>query len=102
MTTTKLQLPKGKITIRHRQMRNVFQCFAGNNYILGASGDYAEDAAQELANQYDVPEGSVATVHGYKHPATIIIPASCNWKTIEIARDAKLLIWLSIADTNAS
>ena len=76
MTTTKLQLPKGKITIRHRQMRNVFQCFAGNNYILGASGDYAEDAAQELANQYDVPEGSVATVYGYKQPIQLMIPSS--------------------------
>jgi len=76
MTTTKLQLPKGKITIRHRQMRNVFQCFAGNNYILGASGDYAEDAAQELANQYDVPEGSVATVYGYKQAIQLVIPSS--------------------------
>lgn len=76
MTTTKLQLPKGKITIRHRQMRNVFQCFAGNNYILGASGDYAEDAAQELANQYDVPEGSVATVYGYKQPIQLMIPSN--------------------------
>lgn len=76
MTKTKLQLPKGKITIRHRQMRNVFQCFAGNNYILGASGDYAKDAAQELANQYDVPEGSVATVYGYKQPIQLMIPSS--------------------------
>ncbi len=76
MTTTKLQLPKGKITIRHRQMRNVFQCFAGNNYILGASGDYAEDAAQELANQYNVPEGSIATVYGYKQPVELTIPSS--------------------------
>ncbi len=76
MTTAKLQLPKGKITIRHRQMRNVFQCFAGNNYILGASGDYAEDAARELAHQYDVPEGTIATVYGYKEPIQLKIPCS--------------------------
>jgi len=76
MTTMKLQIPAGKITIRHRQMRNVFQCFAGNHYISGASGDYPEDAAQQLANQYDVPEGSIATVYGYKQPIQLKIPCS--------------------------
>lgn len=70
----KLPLPKGKITIRHRQMRNVFQCFAGSTYINGASGDTDEEAAQELANQYDVPEGTTATVYGYKEPVKITIP----------------------------
>jgi hypothetical protein len=70
----KLPLPKGKITIRHRQMRNVFQCFAGRDYITGASGDDDEEAAKELARQYDVPKGTIATVYGYKKPCTIIIP----------------------------
>ncbi len=72
----KMQLPKGKITIRHRQMRNVFQCFAGKLYLLGASSDYPDDAAQELANQYEVPEGTVATIYGFKTPTQISIPAS--------------------------
>jgi hypothetical protein len=72
----KLQLPKGKITIRHRQMRNVFQCFAGSLYLVGASGDYPDDAAQELANQYDVPEGTVATIYGHLTPTQITIPQS--------------------------
>jgi hypothetical protein len=67
----KLLLPKGKITIRHRQMRNVFQCFAGRTYINGASGDYPDEAARSLADQYDVPEGTVATVYGHRE-ATII------------------------------
>ena len=70
----KLDLPKGKITIRHRQMRNVFQCFAGRTYILGASGDDEHDAAQQLANQYNVPPGTEATVYGYKQPTKILIP----------------------------
>lgn len=72
----KLPLPKGKITIRHRQMRNVFQCFAGSTYITGASGDTDDEAAQELANQYDVPEGTMATVYGYKKPIQLPIPAA--------------------------
>ena len=72
----KLQLPKGKITIRHRQMRNVFQCFAGRTYLVGASGDSDDEAAQELANQYEVPEGTVATIYGYKTPIQISIPVS--------------------------
>jgi len=72
----KLPLPKGKITIRHRQMRNVFQCFAGSTYITGASGDSDDEAAQELANQYDVPEGTIATVYGYKEPIQLLIPAA--------------------------
>jgi hypothetical protein len=70
----KLQLPKGKITIRHRQMRNVYQCFAGSFYLVGASADYPEEAAQELANQYDVPEGTTATIYGCKTPTQITIP----------------------------
>jgi hypothetical protein len=72
----KPQLPKGKITIRHRQMRNVFQCFAGSLYLVGASGDYSDEAAQELANQYDVPEGTVATIYGHSTPTQITIPQS--------------------------
>ncbi len=74
MENKRLLLPAGKITIRHRQARNVFQCFAGRTYILGASGDYAEQAAQQLANQYDVPANTTATVYGYREPSTIIIP----------------------------
>jgi hypothetical protein len=72
--TDKLPLPKGKITIRHRQMRNVFQCFAGRTYILGASGDDEHEAAQQLAHQYDVPQGTKATVYGYKQPIEITLP----------------------------
>jgi len=73
-TATRLPLPKGKITIRHRAMRNVYQCFAGSTYITGASGDYDDEAAQELANQYDVPEGTIATVYGHKEPIQLTIP----------------------------
>ena len=75
-TTNRLPLPKGKITIRHRQMRNVFQVFVGREYIVGASGDYAEEASQELANQYDVTEGTEATVYGYAAPEKIKIQNS--------------------------
>lgn len=70
----KIPLPKGKITIRHRQMRNVFQCFAGRSYINGASGDTEDEAAQALANQYEVPEGTMATVYGYNKPIQLTIP----------------------------
>ena len=76
MTATRLPIPSGKITIRHRQMRNVFQCFAGSIYISGASGDTEEEAAQQLANQYEVRAGTVAKVYGYKTPTAIEIPAA--------------------------
>lgn len=72
--TAKLPLPKGKITIRHRQQRNVFQCFAGAKYLDGASGDNEEQAAEELAKQYEVPSGTTAIVYGYRKPVTITIP----------------------------
>lgn len=72
----KLQLPKGKITIRHRQLRGVFQCFAGRDYITGASGDTDDIAAQELANQYEVPQGTIAKVYGYKEPIDLLIPSA--------------------------
>lgn len=70
----KLPLPKGKLNIRHRQMRNVFQCFAGKTYLAGASGDSPKIAADELAYQYEVPEGSTAIVHGLKNKFHITIP----------------------------
>jgi len=73
MTAIKLPLPKGKITIRHRQARNVFQCFAGGTYILGASGDNEVEAASELLKQYDVTPGTTATVYGYKNPTQITL-----------------------------
>jgi hypothetical protein len=74
--TDRLPLPKGKLNIRHRQMRGVWQCFAGNTYITGASGDSDEEAAQQLANQYEVAKGAEITVHGYRETATIKAPSS--------------------------
>jgi len=73
MTATKLPLPKGKITIRHRQARNVFQCYAGSTYITGASGDDEDEAAQELVKQYEVTAGTTATVYGYKEAYSMTI-----------------------------
>lgn len=75
---SRLAMPKGKITIRFRQMRGVWQCFAGHTYISGASGETPGDAAQQLADQYDVPSGSVATIHGFKEPRTLLIPPPSN------------------------
>ena len=70
---SKLELPKGKINIRHSQMRNVHQCYAGRNYIAGASGDYVEDAIKELIKQYNVPLATVVKIHSYRKIETIII-----------------------------
>ncbi len=67
----KTELPKGKITIRHRQMRGVFQCYAGRQYLTGAAGETADDAARELEEAYEVPKGTIATVHGYANQTTI-------------------------------
>lgn len=77
-TPLRLAMPDGKITIRFRQMRGVWQCFAGRTYISGASGENPDDAAQQLADQYDVPSGSIATIHGFKEPRTLLIPLPSN------------------------
>lgn len=66
-----MRIPKGKITFRHRQMRGVFQGFAGSRYLPGVSGDTPDDCAEELCKHYDVPGGTRATVHGYKEPFTM-------------------------------
>ena len=72
---SKLPLPgKGKLNIRHRQMRNVRQIFAGNIYVTGASGDSPDIAAQELVGQYEVAAGTPITVHGYREPLTMPAP----------------------------
>lgn len=67
----KLETPKGKLTIRHRQMRGVWQCFAGRNYITGASGDNPGQALEELCSQYDVAPGLDVIVHGCSERATL-------------------------------
>ena len=71
----RLPLPSGKLTIRFRQMRGTWQCFAGSStYITGASGESIDDAIHQLAYQYKIPRGSIATVHGLEHPFEISIP----------------------------
>jgi hypothetical protein len=73
--TTRLPLPSnGKLNARHRQMRGVWQIFAGNIYVNGASGDSPDIAAQELADQYDVVEGTPIVVHGFRESSTMLTP----------------------------
>ena len=64
----KLSLPPGKITIRFRQMRGVFQCFVGRTYVNGASGETPDAAAESLVDLYDVGLKKEATVHGFNFP----------------------------------
>ena len=72
---TRLPLPSnGKLNARHRQMRGVWQIFAGNIYVNGASGDSPDIAAQELADQYDVAEGTLIVIHGFSEPSTMLTP----------------------------
>jgi hypothetical protein len=77
MTATRLPLPgKGKLNVRHRQMRGVWQVFAGNLYVTGASGDSPDEAAQHLVNQYEVASGTQITVHGFREASTMLAPES--------------------------
>lgn len=68
----RLPMPAGKITIRHRQMRGVWQCFAGRNYVAGASGDSPQQAAEEFVRQYKVPIGTPLHVLGLRDPLVIL------------------------------
>jgi hypothetical protein len=77
MTATRLPLPgKGKLNVRHRKMRGVWQIFAGNLYITGASAESPDIAAQELVDQYEVAAGTPITVHGFREPTTMPAPES--------------------------
>lgn len=73
MTTQKWTLPKGKLNIRHRQMRGVWQAFAGRNYIDLASGDSPDEAAEEIRRLYEYQPGTPITVHGLREPHTITL-----------------------------
>jgi hypothetical protein len=55
-------------------MRGVWQIFAGNLYVTGASGDSPDIAAQELVDQYEVSAGTIITVHGLREPSTMPAP----------------------------
>ena len=63
MSATKLKLPQGKINVRFRQMRGVWQVFAGRNYLDGANADTPTEALVELTQQYNVQTGTPATIH---------------------------------------
>lgn len=65
------ELPKGKLTIRHRQMRGCFQAYAGNTYLVGCSGGYPEGAAEELRTRYQLSPDLEVTIYGYKEPITM-------------------------------
>jgi hypothetical protein len=56
-------LPPGKLNIRHRQMRNVWQAFAGNRYLDGASGDTVGETLEALRSNYAPPPGLIVTIH---------------------------------------
>jgi hypothetical protein len=68
------ELPKGKINIRHRKMRGVYQAFAGSRYLAGCSGDTPKDAAEWIHHYYVVPEGTTATAHDWREPSQIPVP----------------------------
>lgn len=64
-TTRQLEeLPKGKLNIRHRQMRNTYQVFAGRTLLDGCSGPTPEEAAEQLRFFYETPgPDAMVTVH---------------------------------------
>lgn len=62
-TIKKVSLPKGKLNVRFRQMRGVWQCFAGNTYLDCASGDTPDEAIEAIRYCYVLPEGSEITTH---------------------------------------
>jgi hypothetical protein len=68
----KIVIPEGRINVRFRQMRGVWQVFAGSRYLAGASGETPDDALSALVAQYDVPRGAAATIHGYRVQTTTI------------------------------
>jgi hypothetical protein len=68
----KQKLPKGKLNIRHRQMRGVWQVFAGRTYLDGCAGENEDIAMEELCFIYDVPDDIEIVVHGYSEPTTIL------------------------------
>ena len=55
-------------------MRGVWQIFAGNLYVTGASGDSPDIAAQELVDQYEVAAGLEVNVHSGKNSHVIKTP----------------------------
>lgn len=61
----------GKLVIRHVSSRNCCQLYMGGRYVLGASGDTAEDALSEFKTAYKVEPGTVIEVLGYATKSTI-------------------------------
>ena len=73
MKATIPELPKGKLTIRHRQMRGCFQAYAGNKYLDCCSGSYPEDAADELRSRYQLSPDLEVTIYGYEKPCKMLL-----------------------------
>lgn len=79
MNMTRLPLPTGKLNMRYRQQRGVWQIFAGRTYLNGASSDSCSDAAQQLANQYEIGAGIEIYIHSGKNSSVVKTPESESW-----------------------
>ena len=74
MESVKKDLPKGKLTIRHIQSRNVLQAYAGRGiYLTCVSGDTIERVIHELKERYNVPVGTTITSYAYNEKEVFAI-----------------------------
>ena len=62
---TKTKLPKGKLSLRWVQARNVIQCYLSGRYLDGCNGGTDEEAIEALISYYEVDE--VRLDHLKKH-----------------------------------
>lgn len=60
----KIELPKGKLSVKFSQARCVWQMYCGGQYLPMADGQYPTEAIKELLAWYAVPIGTAVTIFG--------------------------------------
>ena len=63
-TPEKIELPKGKLSVKFSQARCVWQMYCGGEYLPLACGGYPTEAIKELLAWYAVPIGTAVTIFG--------------------------------------
>jgi hypothetical protein len=87
-TPEKIELPKGKLSVKFSQARCVWQMYCGGEYLPLACGGYPTEAIKELLAWYAVPIGTAVTIFGGSSMGKQVVLTTRETPEPESKRDA--------------
>ena len=87
-TPEKIELPKGKLSVKFSQARCLWQMYCGGEYLPLACGGYPTEAIKELLEWYAVPIGTAVTIFGGSSMGKKVVLTTRETPEPESKRDA--------------